>query len=69
MKFTFDGDLITSHYREKAQELGLDSAVENLMANSDITKEDAVAVLSGTKRFGNDDNNNIVVIDETTSDE
>lgn len=67
MKLTFDGDLITKHYREKAQEFGLDSAVENLMANSDITKEDAVAVLSGTKRFGNDENKSIVLIDEINS--
>ena len=55
MKLTFDGDLITRHYREKAQELGLDSAVENLMANSDITKEDAVAVLKNWKIVRRDD--------------
>lgn len=64
VEITLDGETITHHYREKAKEIGFDLAVKSLLEISNISKDDAVAVLNGTKRFGNDESNNIVIINE-----
>lgn len=63
-RITLDGDTVTSHYRSKVGDIGLAAAVASLMNASNITEGDARAVLSGTKKFMNDANNELIIVDE-----
>jgi|TARA_R110001583_G_scaffold151740_3_gene303615 hypothetical protein len=62
-KITIDGDTLTQHLRGGVAEMEDEEAINHILDRVGISRSDAINFIRGKRRFANDANNNLILVD------